>query len=100
MKIGTNYSTSGEKISQLEKLNLHRILKKLALFMTWNEQPLKLMEFKQQLGQCDVTPKYAKNPNLCLFMIHYRSQYRKLKSRKKSTIRDERISQLAKIGFQ
>ena len=68
--------------------------------MDWNALFLDLMKLKQQWGNCDVTQKYAKNPKLGGWERHQRSQYRMLKSGKKSSISDEKIAKLERLGFK
>ena len=74
--------------------------KQSTLDMTWNEHLSELIKFKQLWGHCKVPKKYARNPNLGRWAIYHRSQYRLLKSGKKSSISDERIAQLEKLEYQ
>ena len=65
--------------------------------MAWNELFSELLEFKQEWGHCDVLLKYAKNPELVLWVSTHICQYILLKSGKKYLISDEKIAQLEKL---
>ena len=71
-----------------------------SLNMDWNELFLDLIKFKQQWGHFDFPQKYAKNPKIEVWVSQHSTQYRLLKDGKKSSISDEKISKLGKLGFQ
>ena len=101
MKSGKKSTISDERVAQLEKIGFKwNSVSQLTLTKACNEQLSDLLQFKQQWRHCDVTQKYAKNLKLGFWERHQRSQYRLLKIGKKSSISDERISQLEKLGFQ
>ena len=68
--------------------------------MAWNEHLSELMKFKQQWEHYDVPSQFTECPKLSQWATHQRIQYRPLKSGKKSSIGDERITQLEKNGFK
>ena len=68
--------------------------------MAWNENLSDLMDLKKRSGHCDVTQKYAKNPNIGQWVNHEIVLYRLLKSGNNSLSSDARIAHLEKNGFQ
>ena len=72
----------------------------LSLPIARNEPLSDILDFKQQWGHCGVPQKYADTAKLGGWARHQRSQYRLLKSGKKSLISFEMISWLEKLGFQ
>ena len=74
--------------------------KQPSITMAWNKHLSELMKFKQQWGHCDVPSQFDECPKLGRWATHQRSQYRLLKSGKKSSISDERVAQLEKLGFK
>ena len=101
MKSDKKPFTSDERISKTEKILLQWNSDSYSsLNMDWNELFLDLIKFKQQWGHFDFPQKYAKNPKLEVWVSQQSSQYRLLKVGKKSSISDEKISKLGKLGLQ
>ena len=66
----------------------------LSLTMACNGLFSGLLEFKQRSRHCGVPQKYAKNPNIGVWMRYQRSQHRLLRSGKKSFISDKKVAKL------
>ena len=72
----------------------------LSLTIAWNERLSEITSFKQLWCHCDTPQKRSKNPKLGDWARNKRSQYRMLKSGKKSLISDEKTAQLERLGFK
>ena len=101
LKSGKKSFINNERIVQLDNVGFQwtvdsQLIRKTA----WNERFSELLKFKKEWGHCDFLSKYAQYPKLGNWVSDQRSQYRLLKSGKKSLINNERIVQLEDVGFQ
>jgi hypothetical protein len=65
----------------------------------WAETFTELCDFRKEKGHCQVPHCYPKNPSLARWVKRQRYQHKLKTEGKPSTMTDERIGQLEKIGF-
>ena len=58
-----------------------------------------LLAYRQQHGNCNVPLKYEKNTSLGVWVSNQRQQYKKYQKGGKSSLTEERIAKLEKVGF-
>ncbi|KAL7505829.1 hypothetical protein ACHAXN_003267 [Cyclotella atomus] len=58
-----------------------------------------LAEYRKRHGDCDVPLKYPANPCLGTFVNRQRTEYRKMLAKKPSSMTNEKIEELNKLGF-
>eukprot|EP00571_Detonula_confervacea_P016717 CAMPEP_0172312868 /NCGR_PEP_ID=MMETSP1058-20130122/18700_1 /TAXON_ID=83371 /ORGANISM="Detonula confervacea, Strain CCMP 353" /LENGTH=299 /DNA_ID=CAMNT_0013026423 /DNA_START=187 /DNA_END=1086 /DNA_ORIENTATION=- len=81
----------------------HRMvaLKRLGVFVgKWEEAYKRLLTFKEEHGHCNVPTRSYHDKKLGLWVGFQRSDYKKLKDGKHSTLTPERIKLLKDIGFE
>ena len=65
----------------------------------WTEKFQELCDFRRAKGHCQVPHTYAENPPLARWVKRQRYQYKLKMEEKQSTMTDQRIHALEKIGF-
>jgi len=65
----------------------------------WSEKFGELMDFKKERGHCCVPHTFKENPPLARWVKRQRYQYKLKNERKPSTMTDERIIALERMGF-
>mmetsp|Transcript_20077 Transcript_20077/g.32415 ORF Transcript_20077/g.32415 Transcript_20077/m.32415 type:complete len:423 (+) Transcript_20077:101-1369(+) len=65
----------------------------------WSEKFEELCMFRRQHGHCHVPHHFAENPGLAQWVKRQRYQYKLKSEGKRSTLSDERVRLLNKIGF-
>ena len=66
---------------------------------SWSHWISLLAEYKRIHGDCDVPIKYPPNPPLGTFVNRQRAEYRKMNDNKPSSMTQERIDELERLGF-
>ena len=66
----------------------------------WSMRFQQLLEFKSQYGHCVVPIKYTAHPKLGSWVSSQRCQYRLYEEGKPTTMTEERIRELEKVGFE
>jgi len=100
---GKESSMTEERISKLEAIGFVWDASHLFLGIVdneaWDQRYGELIEYKRRHGNCNAPTHYKPNKELGYWVHTQRRQYRLLKEGKYSTMTDERISKLEKIGF-
>lgn len=65
----------------------------------WSQRLEELKQYKAIHGDCLVPNKYAPNPQLGIWAMHQRAQYRKMREGKPSPMTEERVVALEEVGF-
>jgi hypothetical protein len=68
-------------------------------FSSWNKWIELLTEYKNEHGNVDVPLKYEPNPSLGTFVNRQRTEYRKMQNGKSSSMTQQRIDDLLRLGF-
>lgn len=66
---------------------------------SWSNWMSQLAEYRRKHGDCDVPLKYAANPALGAFVNRQRAEYRKMLAKKPSSMTEERVNDLNRLGF-
>jgi hypothetical protein len=66
---------------------------------SWSNWMSQLAEYRKRHGDCDVPLKYPANPCLGTFVNRQRTEYRKMLAKKPSSMTNEKIEELNKLGF-
>jgi hypothetical protein len=93
---GKSSSMTKERVAALKALGF--VWSKRDL-VDWSQRLDELKQYKAKTGDCLVPNKYAANPQLGIWAMHQRAQYRKLKEGKPSPMTEERIKALEETGF-
>eukprot|EP00591_Stephanopyxis_turris_P002410 CAMPEP_0195513210 /NCGR_PEP_ID=MMETSP0794_2-20130614/4917_1 /TAXON_ID=515487 /ORGANISM="Stephanopyxis turris, Strain CCMP 815" /LENGTH=623 /DNA_ID=CAMNT_0040641161 /DNA_START=70 /DNA_END=1938 /DNA_ORIENTATION=- len=65
----------------------------------WNAKHNELIAYKQYFGNCEVPKNFAMNKDLAKWVLHQREEYKLKEEGQKSSLTDERINKLSKLGF-
>ena len=66
---------------------------------SWSKYIDLLTEYKREHGNCDVPVRYEPNHSLGTFVNRQRTEYRKLQSGKPSSLTQQRVDELNRLGF-
>lgn len=66
---------------------------------SWSKYIDLLTEYKREHGNCDVPLRYEPNHSLGTFVNRQRTEYRKLQSGKPSSLTQQRVDELNRLGF-
>ena len=66
---------------------------------SWPNWISQLADYKRKHGNCDVPLKYPDNPSLGTFVNRQRTEYRKMLANKPSSMTEEKVDELNKLGF-
>lgn len=93
---GKSSHMTDERKAKLDELGFEFSLRQR---VGWDERLAELVQYKHVHGDCDVPQQYEQNKALGKWVSKQREQYRNREQGKKSSLTDERMSQLDDIGF-
>ena len=97
LKGGNKSSMTKERLKKLESIGFDWHLSPLQVF--WTDMIKSLESFKAETGHCNVPQNFSKNPKLGTWVSCQRTKFNLLMDGKKSSMTEERMRQLNKIGF-
>ena len=92
---GKQSSMTEEKIAKLERIGFEWDLR----MIRWDERHAELEQYKAKYGNCNVPQGWSENPQLANWVTTQRAQYRLYQEGKQSSMTEEKIAKLERIGF-